>query len=134
MIASELATLWPAAQIGGTTQKGSESINHPECILMAVSQTCRLEPMSSLSVSVSVIAGATSTTTTASKLVQMANGEYTAASVTADPTDAAKLGLTKEKDGNYGTQSTQVAAGPSASTQSSNGVQAALTTLTLGGA
>ena len=64
----------------------------------------------------------------------MSNGEYTAASVTADPTDAAKLGLTKEKDGNYGTQAAPVAASSSASTQSSAGVQAALTTLSLGGA
>ena len=87
----------------------------------------------SVSASVSVISSV-STTSSASALVKMANGEYTAASVTADPTDAAKLGLIKEKDGNYGTQSTQVAAGASAPTQSSAGVQAALTTLTLGGA
>ena len=67
--------------------------------------------------------------------MQLADGEYTAASVTADPTDAAKLGLVKEKDGNYGTSApTQVASGSSASAQSSNGAQSALTTLILGGA
>jgi len=33
----------------------------------------------------------------------LANGEYTAASVESDQTDALKLGLVKEKDGNYGT-------------------------------
>jgi len=33
----------------------------------------------------------------------MANGEYTAASVNSDQKDALKLGLVKEKDGNYGT-------------------------------
>jgi hypothetical protein len=33
----------------------------------------------------------------------MANGEYTAASVQSDQADALKLGLVKEKDGNYGT-------------------------------
>ena len=38
-----------------------------------------------------------------SKLVKMANGEYTAASVKSDQEDALKLGLVKEKDGNYGT-------------------------------
>ena len=90
--------------------------------------------MSSLSVSASVIAG-TSSTATSSKLVQIANGEYTAASVSADPTDANKLALVKEKDGNYGTQApSSVASGSSASAQSSTGVQAALSNLTLGGA
>jgi hypothetical protein len=33
----------------------------------------------------------------------MANGEYTAASVNSDQKDALRLGLMKEKDGNYGT-------------------------------
>ena len=41
---------------------------------------------------------------------------------------------TTQKDGNYGTQAPTVSASSSASTQSSSGVQAALTTLTLGGA
>ena len=64
----------------------------------------------------------------------MADGEYTAASVAQDPTDAAKLGLVKEKDGNYGTSApSQVQASSSASSSSSSGVQAALSTLTLGG-
>ena len=35
--------------------------------------------------------------------MKMANGEYTAASVNSDQKDALKLGLVKEKDGNYGT-------------------------------
>ena len=62
----------------------------------------------------------------------MANGEYTAASVQSDPTDAAKLALVKEKDGNYGTTPpTSPAQTPA--TQSSPGVQAALTSLKLGG-
>ena len=77
----------------------------------------------------SSIAAATAAPATA-KLVQLANGEYTAASVAKDPTDAAKLGLTREKDGNYGTQA---ATFTTAAATSSSGTQAALTTLTLGG-
>ena len=37
-----------------------------------------------------------------SQLVKLASGEYSAASVIADPRDALKLGLEREKDGNYG--------------------------------
>jgi hypothetical protein len=37
--------------------------------------------------------------------VKLANGEYTAASVSSDQKDALKLGLVEEKDGNYGTTS-----------------------------
>lgn len=77
---------------------------------------------------------ALTTTTTASVLSQVGNGEYSAASVSSDPTDATKLGLVKEKDGNYGTANPNaVAATGSAAAQSSSGVQAALTALTLGG-
>lgn len=70
----------------------------------------------------------------AAKLVRLANGEYTAASVSADQSDASKLGLVKEKDGNYGTKSSSLSAGMSAAAQASSGVQAALTSLKLGGA
>ena len=72
------------------------------------------------------------TTTTAAALVKMASGEYTAASVTADPTDAAKLGLRKEKDGNYGT-ATVSATTSTAASSSASATLAAVTTLTLGG-
>ena len=44
-----------------------------------------------------------SLTASTAGLVRLANGEYTAASVAADPTAAAALDLVKEKDGNYGT-------------------------------
>jgi hypothetical protein len=66
--------------------------------------------------------------TTSSQLVKLANGEYTAASVTADPKDATKLGLVKEKDGNYGTT-------PPAATnpKSSTAVLSSLATMKLGG-
>ena len=75
-----------------------------------------------MSLNVSATPGATA------QLVKLANGEYTAASVAADPKDATNLGLVREKDGNYGT-----AAAASAATQSAPAVQAALTDLTLGG-
>ena len=69
----------------------------------------------------------------ASKLVKLANGEYTASSVSADQTDATKLGLVKQKDGNYGTKSVAVTASAPAASQSSAGVQSALLALTVGG-
>jgi hypothetical protein len=81
--------------------------------------------------SVSALPASTSTST--AKLVELANGEYTAASVSADPTDAAKLGLVKEKDGNYGVATAPAASGGTAAAQSSSGVLAALASLTLGG-
>ncbi|WP_158806751.1 hypothetical protein [Beijerinckia sp. L45] len=75
------------------------------------------------------------TTTTATVLSKVGNGEYSAASVSADPTDATKLGLVKEKDGNYGTANPNaVVATGSAAAQSSSAVQASLTALTRGGA
>ena len=83
--------------------------------------------ISSLSTSPTIAA------TSTSKLVELANGEYTAASVSVDPTDATKLGLVKENDGNFGTQAPVAASSPSAAEQSSSGVQAALLNLTLGG-
>ena len=81
------------------------------------------------------IASATpaASTTSTSKLVQLANGEYTAASVSADQTDATKLGLIKEKDGNYGTKSASLTAASSTASQTSTGVQSALLALKLGG-
>jgi hypothetical protein len=62
------------------------------------------------------------------KLVKLANGEYTAASVQADQKDAVKLGLIKETDGNYGT--TPPAPSDAKSTPS---VLSALTGMKLGG-
>ena len=96
---------------------------------------------SAVSASVSVISAAVSgtsstsasTTSTSSKLVQLANGEYTASSVASDQTDANKLGLIKEKDGNYGTSQPTVASSGTAASQASSGVQSALTSLPLGG-
>jgi hypothetical protein len=41
-------------------------------------------------------------TDTAAQLVKLPNGEYTRASVFCAPTEAAKLALVKEPDGNYG--------------------------------
>lgn len=88
--------------------------------------------MSSLSLAASVISGASSTTSSNS-LVKTANGEYTAASVQKDQTDAAKLGLVKMKDGNYGTGQQTSSTTASAAARSSSPTQLALTTLTLGG-
>lgn len=92
-----------------------------------------------LSVVTSAVSSSSSSTTS-SKLVELANGEYTAASVSADQTDATKLGLEKEKDGNYGTQNPSSAKSPSAvattgstAASASAGVQSALTSQTLGG-
>jgi hypothetical protein len=62
--------------------------------------------------------------------VKLANGEYTAASVAADPKDATKLNLVKEKDGNYGT--TPPASSESSSKSSTN-VLSSLTSMQLGG-
>ena len=38
-------------------------------------------------------------------LIKLITGEYTAASVVADPKDASRLWLVKQQDGNYGTTS-----------------------------
>lgn len=73
-------------------------------------------------------------TTTSTGLVQTGNSEYTAASVTADQKDALALGLVKQKDGNYAARrADQDSAPKSAAATSSAGVQAALSSLTLGG-
>ena len=80
----------------------------------------------------STAASAAAKPTSAPQLVRMASGEYTADSVAKDPTAAAKLGLSREKDGNYGTQpASEVPASPAA--KSTSAVQVALTNLTLGG-
>ena len=86
--------------------------------------------MTTISTAANVIASAS---TSKSTLVKMANGEYTAASVDADQADATKLGLVKEKDGNYGTATPRVATSAPAAAQASSSVQSVLTTLTLGG-
>ena len=66
------------------------------------------------------------------KLVRLATGEYTALSVVANFHDAAKLGLVKAKDGNY-VRPPILPSPDYAMAQSTSGVQAALTTLPLGG-
>jgi len=78
------------------------------------------------------VSAVTSGTTTSATLVKLGNGEYTADSVSKDQTDATRLGLVKEKDGNYGTtppaptDSTAVA-------QSSSAVLSSLSSLSIGG-
>ncbi len=74
----------------------------------------------------------TSSTTTVS-LVKLSNGEYTAASVSADQKAANALGLSKEADGNYGTANPSAASSGSPSAQSSSSVLSALASLKLGG-
>jgi hypothetical protein len=64
------------------------------------------------------------------QLVRLTNGEYTAASVQANLTDATKLGLVKQADGNYGTTPPPA---PS-DARSSPSVLSALTAIRLGGA
>ena len=64
---------------------------------------------------------------TASALVKLINGQYTAASVQADPKDAARLNLVKMKDGNYGVPPTDAAL------QTTPATLSAVVTLQLGG-
>jgi hypothetical protein len=80
----------------------------------------------------SVSALPTSASASTPALVKMASGEYTAASVSADPTDATKLDLVKETDGNYGT-TPPAPTGAAAAVQSSPTVLASLASLKLGG-
>ena len=49
-----------------------------------------------------IVSAISSVTEAAAQLVRLPDGEYTHASVLSDPTDAAKLALVKEADGNYG--------------------------------
>ena len=65
-------------------------------------------------------------------LIRLITGEYTAASVVADPKDASRLWLVKQQDGNYGTTSPARASG-SAMGQSSRTILASLDSLRLGG-
>jgi hypothetical protein len=65
-------------------------------------------------------------------LVKLANGEYTADSVSKDQADALKLGLVKETDGNYGS-TPPAPTDSSASVQSSSSVLTNLASLRLGG-
>ena len=67
------------------------------------------------------------TSATASALVKLIDGQYTAASVQADPKDAARLNLVKMKDGNYGTPPTDAAL------QTTPATLSAVVTLQLGG-
>ena len=78
------------------------------------------------------VSAVTSTGASSAGLVRLANGEYTAASVAKDEKDALKLGLVKEKDGNYGT-TPPVSTGSATSAQSSSSVLASLISLSLGG-
>jgi hypothetical protein len=80
----------------------------------------------------SISVAATSTPAASSQLVKLANGEYTADSVAKDPTDATKLNLVKERDGNYGTTAPAPTEN-SAAVQSSSNVLATVTSLKLGG-
>jgi hypothetical protein len=67
----------------------------------------------------------------AAALIKLTSGEYTAASVAADPKDAARLWLVKQQDGNYGTTPAPSWGSPEA--QSSSGVMGGLDSLRLGG-
>jgi hypothetical protein len=78
------------------------------------------------------VSAITKVTDTTAQLVRLPDGEYTHASVLSDPSDAAKLALVKEADGNYGRPPPPPPAiTPSA--QSSSPVLAALESLKLGG-
>jgi hypothetical protein len=68
----------------------------------------------------------------AAALIKLTSGEYTAASVAADPKDAARLWLVKQQDDNYGT-TTSAPSGGSPEAQSSSGVMGGLDSLRLGG-
>ena len=81
--------------------------------------------------SISALQGSANAAT--SKLVKLVNGEYSAASVNADPADAAKLGLTKERDGNYGAMPPLPTLGGAAVAKSSSTVLASLDALKMGG-
>jgi cytoplasmic iron level regulating protein YaaA (DUF328/UPF0246 family) len=74
---------------------------------------------------------ALSSLSTSPQLVKLASGEYSAASVNTDPKDAIKLGLEREKDGNYGAAPLAPA---SLIAQGASGMLSALTSLHLGGA
>jgi hypothetical protein len=65
-------------------------------------------------------------------LIRLITGEYTAASVVADPRDASRLWLVKQQDGNYGPTSPATLAG-SATGQSSRTVIVSLDSLRFGG-
>jgi hypothetical protein len=60
-------------------------------------------------------------------LVKLTNGEYTAASVTADQKDALRLGLVRQNDGNYS------ASAPATPARGASNVLYGLSSLTLGG-
>jgi hypothetical protein len=64
------------------------------------------------------------------QLVKLEDGEYTAASVATDPSDAIRLNLMKETDGNYGTPPLPLDAGPA---NLLTGVLSSLTAVKLGG-
>ena len=82
---------------------------------------------------ISAVAATTSASSSQpSQLVKLASGEYTADSVASDKSDSTRLGLVKEKDGNYGT-TPPPATESAAAAQSSSTVQAGLPSLKLGG-
>ena len=82
--------------------------------------------------SISALTSTAIATTTSASLVKLANGEYTAASVTADQKDALRLGLVLQKDGNYGTSPPAPTDGAGVA-QSTSNVLASLSSLKLGG-
>ena len=67
-----------------------------------------------------------------SALIRLTSGEYTSASVAADPKDAARLWLVKQQDGDYG-PATSAPSWGSPAAQSSSGVMGSLDSLRLGG-
>jgi hypothetical protein len=93
------------------------SINHVALISSQVSEV--------INMSVSAVGSSAAS----AQLIKLANGEYSAASVAADPKDATLLRLVKQSDGNYG-----VSPPTSASAKSSSGVLAGLGGMRLGGA
>jgi hypothetical protein len=66
-------------------------------------------------------------------LYKQANGEYSAGDVASDYSAAAKLGLIKLQDGNYGPLLSAILAPSPAAASSSPGIQSALSSLVLGG-
>ena len=78
-------------------------------------------------------AAAISPAINANALYKQANGEYSAGSVANDYAAAAKLGLIKLADGNYGSLLTAFVASPSPAAGSSPAVQSVLSSFVLGG-
>ena len=89
--------------------------------------------MSLSSITSRVVPNASATAVAAKSLLKLANGEYSAASVVTDPSDAVKLNLIRARDGNYASLLFSGIVPASATANSSAGVQSALSSLVLGG-